>query len=107
MTFLRKTSGQGRETTQWLRALAAHLEDTDSVPSIHVVVYSCLTPVPRDLTVFTGLHRHQSHNWYTGMNTGKTSIQERKKKRKAASEGVSQTEKLTFNLSLLGVSRGR
>ena len=38
------------EMTQWLRAVAALLEDLGLIPSTHIAAHNCLTPVPGDLT---------------------------------------------------------
>lgn len=42
--------------TEWLKALAAPSEDSGSVPSNHVAVYNCLTPVPAGSHAFTPIH---------------------------------------------------
>lgn len=51
----------------WLRALAACLEDWDLIPSTHLPVHSCITPLPGDMISYSGLwaqtHMQLKHPW--------------------------------------------
>lgn len=44
----------------WLRALAALLEDPESIPGIHMAAHKHVPPVPGDSTPFSGLSGHQA-----------------------------------------------
>lgn len=59
------------EMTQQLRAIAAPAEDSGLVTQIYSSLPLSVTPVSRDPTPDSGLHRHPALKWYTDIEAGK------------------------------------